>query len=375
MAEWDRKGPLHLWLQQVFKHKKQFGSKDRKFYRDAIYALFRLGDWGSKLNTETRMALGLWRQFPERTEFQDYLKSSGIVQGNLLSFEDYCRDVKEPYEPYQNFESYLQPEAEMSELNEWFGSVAPVWIGANPSRLAELSDFLLKKGIEARKDRGAFELQAGSQLNEAVEKGLCRIQDLSSRLSIDEHLHPGAELIWDACCGAGGKSLRLCEAYPNATLYISDSRPAIVNNAENRFRLLGYPAPFSAVCNLNKKVSEMVFANGAIIKKAVFDMVVCDVPCSGSGTWRRTPENLSEFNTKQIEEYASLQRKIVGNSLPFLKPGGTLVYITCSVFSAENRVNAEIIAAENGLKLKESGVIGGLKLNADYLYRAVLKKP
>jgi 16S rRNA (cytosine967-C5)-methyltransferase len=104
-------------------------------------------------------------------------------------------------------------------------------------------------------------------------------------------------------------------------------------------------------------------------------MVVCDVPCSGSGTWRRTPENLSEFNTKQIEEYARLQRKIVGNSLPFLKPGGTLVYITCSVFSAENRVNAEIIAAENGLKLKESGVIGGLKLNADYLYRAVLKKP
>lgn len=364
-----------MWLQSAFKSRKQFGSKDRQFYRDAIYALLRLGKWEEKLSPELRMALGLWRQYPSRPEVIEYLKSAGILNGDINTFKDLCLLYGEEYNPYGWADSYLQAETPIDELNTWFGSAAPVWIRCNESRLPELLHYMNENGLQARKNNQAFELQAGVNLNKAVERGLCRIQDLSSQLSIDENLIIGTELIWDACCGAGGKSLRLCEANPNAALYISDSRPAIVSNAEARFRLLGYPEPFSAVCDLKKRVSEMEFSNGVTLKKSVFDMVLCDVPCSGSGTWRRTPENLTQFKPEKIEEYAQIQREIVKNALAFLKPGGTLVYITCSVFSTENRVNAEKIATENGLEMTESAVIGGLKLNADYLYRALFKKP
>jgi 16S rRNA (cytosine967-C5)-methyltransferase len=285
--------------------------------------------------------------------------------------------LNETYAPYSRFLGLIQQETGIDELNVWFGKPAPVWIRAYRSRLSELQEYLNKRNIEARKegDGDAFELPPNSAMNEAVDNGLCRIQDLSSQLSIDEKLHPTAELIWDACCGAGGKALRLCEAYPNARIYISDSRPAIVDNAESRFRLSRYPAPMSAVCDLKKEVTEMVFANGVIIKKSVFDMVICDVPCSGSGTWRRNPENLIQFNTEQIGRFAEMQRRIVKNTLPFLKPGGVLVYITCSVFAGENGDNVQKIATENGLQLLNKEVVGGEKKNADYLYRAVLLKP
>ena len=321
------------------------------------------------------MAFGLWRHYPEWTAIPEYLKINGCLQENIESFEDACKVLNEDYGPYNSLLPYLQTEINLKELNIWFGQIAPVWIKAHRSRLVELKKYFAINGIEARNTGLAFELAANSPLNEAENKGFCRIQDLSSQLSIDAELHPSPELIWDACCGAGGKSLLLCEAFPDATLYISDSRSAMVNNAEQRFRLAGYNAPVSAVCDLKNRVEEMVFTNGVTLKKAVFDMVVCDVPCSGSGTWRRTPENLLGFDEKQIEYYAGLQRKIVENALPFLKSGGTLVYITCSVFADENELNAKRIAAENGLVLKESRMLGGLKLNADYLYRAVLGKP
>ena len=107
---------------------------------------------------------------------------------------------------------------------------------------------------------------------------------------------------------------------------------------------------------------------------APFDVIIDDVPCTGSGTWGRNPEQLFYFDEARIGEYALLQRSIISNAVPHLKQGGALVYITCSVFKQENEENVAFIEQELGLKHVRSGSIPGYELKADSMFAAVFKK-
>jgi 16S rRNA (cytosine967-C5)-methyltransferase len=94
------------------------------------------------------------------------------------------------------------------------------------------------------------------------------------------------------------------------------------------------------------------------------------VPCSGSGTWARTPEWLSMFKAEELEHFQLLQRKIVENLVAFLKPGMPLVYITCSVFKKENEENIEHFTSTLPLEQVESTYINGISHGADTLFVA-----
>jgi len=63
-----------------------------------------------------------------------------------------------------------------------------------------------------------------------------------------------------------------------------------------------------------------------------YQLIVCDAPCTGSGTWSRTPENLFYFKPEIVEDFAQRQKQIVTNVIPYLQNEGLLFYITCSVF-------------------------------------------
>ena len=67
-----------------------------------------------------------------------------------------------------------------------------------------------------------------------------------------------------------------------------------------------------------------------------FDLVMVDAPCSGSGTWARNPEAKWELTAEKLQAFSALQGEVLANAAAFIKPGGTLVYMTCSVFKAEN---------------------------------------
>ncbi|GBE60869.1 sun-family protein [Babesia ovata] len=79
------------------------------------------------------------------------------------------------------------------------------------------------------------------------------------------------------------------------------------------------------------------------------DCVVADVPCSGIGAFRRNPDRKWTFTVEQVTEYTALQRSIVDNALLFLKPGGRLVYITCSIFEEENQLQVNYFCKRHGL--------------------------
>ena len=93
-------------------------------------------------------------------------------------------------------------------------------------------------------------------------------------------------------------------------------------------------------------VQEIDLTEAFDIKKP-FDFVFADVPCSGSGTWGRTPEQLKYFKQEQLATYTELQGKIIENLIPALKLHGHLLFATCSVYKNENENNRYVVEKNN----------------------------
>jgi 16S rRNA (cytosine967-C5)-methyltransferase len=101
---------------------------------------------------------------------------------------------------------------------------------------------------------------------------------------------------------------------------------------------------------------------------------VADLPCTGSGTWSRTPEALYYFNPETISNYRQRQERILSNIIMRLKPNGILVYITCSVFADENeRMSAKLLESGN-MKLEKQAILDGYSEAADSMYAARFMK-
>src|SRR5690606_11580653 len=111
--------------------------------------------------------------------------------------------------------------------------------------------------------------------------------------------------------------------------------------------------------NYKKKVLDLTQDIDHLMDGETFDAILVDAPCSGSGTWGRTPEMLSQFDEERIQAFAYLQRQIVDTVVRYLKPQGMLVYITCSVFEAENEQLVRYLEDKYGLVVEEGGIIKG----------------
>jgi 16S rRNA (cytosine967-C5)-methyltransferase len=106
----------------------------------------------------------------------------------------------------------------------------------------------------------------------------------------------------------------------------------------------------------------------------MMDVVITDVPCSGSGTWSRTPEGLYYFQQEQLNKFISLQRAIVEQAISKLKKDSWLVYITCSVFKDENEVQISFFEKALGLECVHMQYHIGYQHRADTLFSALLRK-
>ncbi|HEX4878112.1 MAG TPA: Fmu (Sun) domain protein, partial [Chitinophagaceae bacterium] len=149
-------------------------------------------------------------------------------------------------------------------------------------------------------------------------------------------------------------------------LTVSDVRESILANLKKRFATAGIKKYKCFIADLTK--------DDAIAQQIKFDLVIADVPCSGSGTWSRTPEQLFYFDETKIEQYAALQKKILSNVIPAVRPGGFLLYITCSVFAKENEDVIDFITQQTGLVLVKSVLLKGYEMKADTMFAALLQK-
>jgi 16S rRNA (cytosine967-C5)-methyltransferase len=105
-----------------------------------------------------------------------------------------------------------------------------------------------------------------------------------------------------------------------------------------------------------------------------FDAIILDVPCSGSGTWGRNPENRLNFDKAKLRSYTALQEKILLNVLPLLNEGGRIIYSTCSVFKAENIGVLKVLAKHSAFKVTMSELLTGYGHKADTLFVAEITR-
>jgi len=104
-----------------------------------------------------------------------------------------------------------------------------------------------------------------------------------------------------------------------------------------------------------------------------FSLIICDAPCTGSGTWARTPEQLYFFNNRKLNEYTVKQQQIVSATIPHLEKKGVYFYITCSVFKKENEDIVAFAQANFNMDLLHMEYLEGYEKKADTMFVAVLQ--
>ncbi len=356
LFEYDGGTPFHLYLKSCFKENKNWGSTDRKRYRSACYYFWR-------------NAFGVSRQSPEiilnwlQTHFTPEME-------NMESNSN--------YNPYQSLDQYLSQNITTDLLTPWFIKEPLVWLSNGNITLKGLQGQLIKAGITIEQTHGnAIAVSGQVNLNPWVDNGNAYIQDISSQTAMDWTTQPMAAYchansdVWDCCSGAGGKSISLLKQYPTTKLTCSDVRSNILENLKQRFQLLGLKQPNVFIAPLNGYNDSLNSKDSSL----TYNVILADVPCSGSGTWRRNPENLHYFDPQTIEQFAERQLSIIQNVLPSLAVGGYLVYLTCSVFAAENENNIkQIMQSNDNLQLVSEEFCGGIDLHGDFIYRTVLQK-
>ena len=192
----------------------------------------------------------------------------------------------------------------------------------------DIINILSKNNIQAYKslksDIGiTIEKRIPENLFNKIKKNYFEIQDEGSQIM---SLMVGAkkgENILDYCAGKGTKSL---------TLY---------NQINKHKGLYVYEKNLARLDLLIKRISKVKASNIKVIYdfsrfKDFFDKIVVDVPCSGSGVWRRKPENMIYLNKADLKEHIISQGKILDNVVKYCKNNGLIIYITCSILREEN---------------------------------------
>ena len=164
------------------------------------------------------------------------------------------------------------------------------------------------------------------------KEGLFTVQDVNTAKGIMRLLSllPEKAVILDACAAPGRKSSLVVQERPDIKLYCVDISRIRIKRLIADFERLKLPLP------------ELICADAAKLPlKLQFDAVHADLPCSGSGTWGKHPERRWLTTPERYKECVEIQRRILSELVHFVKPGGYLLYSTCSLWKEENEENVK----------------------------------
>ncbi len=363
--------PFSAWLKNYFKQNKKFGSSDRRNIQQLCFGYFRLGKSFADLTIQEKIITGYFLTANDSSFIAEikpgreaYINRSLPEKLKLLHAEDEIINIFP-------LPKLLSPEMD-SQAFSLSHIVQPLmFLRLRPGKSGIVKHQLTDHGIEFDETRndclameGGIRVERILQLNrDAV------IQDLNSQntIALLKGRMPADQKfsVWDCCAASGGKSILSKDLFPNIELTVSDIRDTIIANLKKRFAEAGITHYKSFVADV---------ASDAFHHNKKYDLVICDAPCSGSGTWGRTPEQLSFFREEQILYYTSLQKKIALNVARQVNNGGFLLYITCSVFQAENEDVVGYLLKNSDLTLVESNYLIGYNKRADSLFGALFRR-
>lgn len=166
-------------------------------------------------------------------------------------------------------------------------------------------------------------------LTDAFKDGLFEVQDASSQLvAYFLDVKPGMRVV-DTCAGAGGKTLHLASLMENKGQLIA------MDLYESKLKQLKIRAKRNGAFNIEPRVIESTKIIKKLHEKA--DRVLIDAPCSGLGVLKRNPDSKWKLQPEFIENIKKIQAEVLENYSKIVKPGGKLVYATCSVLPSENQ--------------------------------------
>ncbi len=373
-------------VQKLLKRDKRWGSRDRSFVAETVYEIVRwkrlyaeiaevkdpfsrenlwrifavwatlrgitLPDWKQIAPTPTRRIKG---RFDELSKTRKYKES----------IPDWMDELGEK-------ELGAKWDKEINALNQQ----APVVLRANTLKISrdKLRGKLEDENIDTEFINGYPDaLQLVERTNvfstEAFKGGLFEVQDASSQLVADFlDVQPGQRVV-DTCAGAGGKTLHL------AALMQNKGQIVAMDIYENKLKELKRRARRAGAHNVEPRVIASTKDIKKLYSKA--DRVLIDAPCSGLGVLSRNPDAKWKLQPEFLDKIRNTQSEILENYSKMVKPGGKLVYATCSILPSENQDQVKkFLSTETGkdfTKIKDKKILSH-QSGYDGFYMALLEK-
>ncbi len=394
-------------IEAEFKRNKKLGSRDRKFIAELVYDVVRwwrlLWDFIDKseiddkrLITQIVLALLIKKEIDKLSKVDSWsavkLKLNSATEPYKSYFQEYQVSVQLVYERYlqirekgslptlQSYPDWLYKLAgelcdQWDIVSQFMNHQATVDLRCNELKInrTELIQKLHMENIDtlpiADVASGlALKIRANVFQTESFKLGYFEVQDRGSQ-KISEFCEPEpGQRIADACAGAGGKSLHLATLMKNKGKIVSlDIHGWKLEELKKRANRNGISIIETRHIESTKTIKRL---------SESFDKVLLDVPCSGLGVIRRNPDTKWKLSLKKINELIETQKDILRRYSEMVKPGGELIYSTCSILKIENQDQIKNFLADNS---KVWGFIDEVMIlphenHSDGFYMCKLKK-
>jgi 16S rRNA (cytosine967-C5)-methyltransferase len=372
-------------LERVLKSNKQFGARDRKLIAESVYEITRwwrylwavVGQEPTADTYEMWKVFGTWLVLNTKEGAPPWKEFSSI---NRNTIPKRAEEAKKNPALLASVPDWLYERGQTEIGKQWaeylaaLNEQAPVILRANRLRTNKesLANLLSQEGVNV----DLLSLPDGLKLRErknifgtdAFQKGLFEVQDGASQ-QVAPMLDPQpGERVIDACAGAGGKSLHLAALMKNKGKILSlDIYDKKLEELRKRASRAGAEIIETRAIDSTKVIKRL---------EGTADRLLLDVPCSGLGVLRRNPDKKWKLSNEEIERLRTIQMQILESYAKMVKPGGRMVYATCSILPSENERQVEEFLKKTGdtFELLEERKFAPGKDGFDGFYAASLKK-
>ncbi|GCD79132.1 16S rRNA (cytosine967-C5)-methyltransferase [Schleiferia thermophila] len=372
-------------IERLFKSNKKWGARDRAFVAESVYEIVRnwrllwylAGEEPSLKRKKLYKIFALYRiisdkPLPADDKWSDVVENKKEIEAKIHhitdaeikhSFPEWLADLLSRNRPYW-------PEL-AAKLNE------PAGLHIRTNTLLTTRDELLQilnsEGIDAKPlsycETGIELLQRVNVFRlESFQRGLYEVQDGGSQL-IAPFLQPKpGERIIDACAGAGGKTLHMAALMHNKGQIIA------MDVEEHKLQELRKRAARNRVDNVEVRLIEGTKTIKRLHHTA--DKLLLDVPCTGTGVLRRNPDTKWKLREEYFQRVLSIQKEILDTYTDMLRPGGFMVYATCSLIEDENQKQVQnfLDRKKGEYTLIREHQLLPTELDADGFYMALIMK-
>ncbi len=354
------RGPADEVLKAWGRAHRFAGSKDRKALAEIVYSAMRArarSSWAMGAEDGRALVLGALRWGLGRpTEEIASLFTGDTHAPDPLTPDETAR-LDASHDTVPDWVEAGVPEWIASRLKVEFGDAwmaearaalmprAPVDLRVNTLRGDVDGALRLLAHEEVKPDRTGFStlglrlppaFARDVQQLRAFTSGWIEVQDEGSQIMAALAGAKPGDVVIDYCAGGGGKTLALGAMLKGrGRLIASDVNPRRLEAMRERLDRAGVKADIRRLGNEGEGMDDLV---------GRADLVFADAPCSGSGTWRRHPESAWRLTPEAIDRLSALQAAILARAARLVKPGGRLVYVTCSLLDAENGAVAKAFA-------------------------------